>query len=335
LIDKLFLAGFLPGVLTVVALSAYAGYVGVKSKVERVPFNLKHALSTTWYAKWEIGLPIVIVGGLATGKLRVHEASAFTGLYVLLVETLIYRELSIRKDLPRIIRESMTLVGAILAILSTAIGFTAFLIQAQVPSLLLQSMQVLITSKTMFLLVLNVFLLIAGMVMEIFGAIFVVVPLIAPIGKHFGIDPYHLAIMFLVNLEIAYLCPPLGLNLIISSFRFGTPVTTVYRSVLPFIAVLTVTLIVTTYVPWLSTYLPSLSKEKDLTSEELGAPAAPTPGKEGEAPGEGSGDTLDDLNLDDLTLDDLDKDAPPAPDGTATPDSAPAPSPDAPAPTAP
>jgi hypothetical protein len=196
-------------------------------------------------------------------------------------------------------------------------------------------MQVLITSKTMFLLVLNVFLLIAGMVMEIFGAIFVVVPLIAPIGKHFGIDPYHLAIMFLVNLEIAYLCPPLGLNLIISSFRFGTPVTTVYRSVLPFIAVLTVTLIVTTYVPWLSTYLPSLSKEKDLTSEELGGPAAPTPGNEGEAPGEGSGDTLDDLNLDDLTLDDLDKDAPPAPDGTATPDSAPAPGSDTPAPAAP
>jgi C4-dicarboxylate transporter DctM subunit len=334
LIDKLFLAGFLPGVLTVVALSLYAGWVGVKAKVERVPFNLKHALATTWHAKWEIGLPIVIVGGLATGKLRVHESSAFTGLYVLLVETLIYRELSIRKDLPRIIRESMTLVGAILAILSTAIGFTAFLIQAQVPSLLLSSMQVLITSKTMFLLVLNVFLLIAGMVMEIFGAIFVVVPLIAPIGKHFGIDPYHLAIMFLVNLEIAYLAPPLGLNLIISSFRFGTPVTNVYRSVLPFIAVLTVTLIVTTYVPWLSTYLPSLSKEKDLTTEELGGPATPS-GGEGQAPGDGAGDTLDDLNLDDLTLDDLDKEGTPAPDGTNTPEGAPDKAPEQPTPAPP
>jgi tripartite ATP-independent transporter DctM subunit len=328
LIDKLFLAGFLPGVLTVVALSAYASYVGVKSKVERVPFNLKHALATTWHAKWTIGLPVVIVGGLATGKLRVHESSAFTGLYVLVVETLIYRELSIRKDLPRIIRESMTMIGAILAILSTAIGFTAFLIQAQVPSLLLQSMQVLITSKTMFLLVLNVFLLIAGMVMEIFGAIFVVVPLIAPIGKHFGIDPYHLAIMFLVNLEIAYLCPPLGLNLIISSFRFGTPVTNVYRSVLPFIAVLTVTLIVTTYVPWLSTYLPSLSKEKDLTSEELSAPPPPM-GDEGEGvPANGAGDTLDDLSLDDLTLDDLDKEAPATTGGSAAPDTAPAAAPE-------
>jgi tripartite ATP-independent transporter DctM subunit len=332
LIDKLFLAGFLPGVLTVIALSAYSSYVGVKSKVERVSFNLKHALKTTWHAKWTIGLPVVIIGGLATGMLRVHESAAFTGLYVLVVETLVYRELSIRKDLPRIIRESMTLVGAILAILSTAIGFTAFLIQAQVPSLLLASMQVLITSKTMFLLVLNVFLLIAGMVMEIFGAIFVVVPLIAPIGKHFGIDPYHLAIMFLVNLEIAYLAPPLGLNLIISSFRFGTPVTNVYRSVLPFIAVLTVTLIVTTYVPWLSTYLPSLSKEKDLTTEEMGGPPMPTSG-EGAAPADGAGDTLDDL--DDLTLDDLDKEMPPTPDGTASPGTVPDQGTAAPAPSGP
>jgi tripartite ATP-independent transporter DctM subunit len=324
LIDKLFLAGFLPGVLTVLALSGYAGYVGVKSKVERVPFNLKNALKTTWHAKWEIGLPIVIVGGLATGKLRVHESSAFTGLYILMVEVLVYRELSIRRDLPRIIRESMTLVGAILAILSTAIGFTAYLIQVQVPARLLEMMQVFITSKTMFLLVLNAFLLIAGMVMEIFGAIFVVVPLIAPIGKHFGVDPYHLAIMFLVNLEIAYLAPPLGLNLIISSFRFGTPVTNVYRAVLPFIAVLTVTLIVTTYIPWLSTYLPSLSKEKDLTREELGETPLPTDA-EGKpfVPGEDQ-TTLDDL--DSLDLDDLDApkaDEPAPPSGTPAPAPAP------------
>ncbi|HEX6243339.1 MAG TPA: TRAP transporter large permease subunit, partial [Polyangiales bacterium] len=219
---------------------------------------------------------------------------------------------------PRIIRESMTLVGAILAILSTAIGFTAFLIQVQVPAQLLEMMQVFITSKTMFLLVLNVFLLIAGMVMEIFGAIFVVVPLIAPIGKHFGVDPYHLAIMFLVNLEIAYLAPPLGLNLIISSFRFGVPVTNVYRSVLPFIAVLTVTLLVTTYVPWLSTYLPSLSKQKDLTREEMGE--APSPGGEGAFVPDEDGTTLDDL--DSINLDDLDSPTPAEGAGAGEPESA-------------
>jgi len=306
LIDKLFLAGLIPGILTVVALAAYASFVGHKSKIERVPFHFKTALRAIWDTKWELGLPVVIIGGMATGRLRVHEASAFTGLYVLVVEAFVYRELSFRRDLPRIIRESMTLVGAILAILSTAIGFTAYLIQAQVPMKLLAAMEMFITSKVMFLLVLNVFLLIAGMVMEIFAAIFVVVPLIVPIANHFGVDPYHLGITFLVNLEIAYLAPPLGLNLIISSFRFATPVTTVYRSVLPFIAVLSITLLITTYVPWLSTFLPSLSKTKDLTSEEKGetAPAdgeaAPTLDDFDDVAPAGEGEGLDDLKLDDL-----------------------------------
>jgi C4-dicarboxylate transporter DctM subunit len=305
LIDKLFMAGLIPGILTVVSLSIYASMVATKAKIERIPFDAGRAFRSIWHAKWEIGLPVVIIGGMATGKLRVHEASAFTGLYVLLVEIFIYRELSIRRDLPRIIRESMTLVGAILAIMSMAIGFTSYLIQAQVPLKLLTAMQVLITSKVMFLLVLNVFLLIAGMVMEIFAAIFVVVPLIVPIARHFGIDPYHLGIVFLVNLEIAYLAPPLGLNLIISSFRFNTPVTELYKSVLPFIGVLTVTLLLTTYIPELSTWLPSFSSAKDLTDQELGVPG------EGELDLEGG----DSLNLDDLdkqgaepepTLEDLD-----------------------------
>ncbi|HEX5660927.1 MAG TPA: TRAP transporter large permease subunit, partial [Polyangiales bacterium] len=227
LIDKLFLAGLIPGILTVLALSIYSSFIGIKSNVPRIPFSVKNAREALWEVKWELGLPIVVVGGMATGLLRVHEASAFTGLYVLMIEAFVYREISLTRDLPRIIRESMTLVGAILAILSTAIGFTGYLIQAQVPMQLLGWMQTFITSKFMFLLVLNVFLLIAGMVMEIFAAIFVVVPLIVPIAAHFGIDPYHLGITFLVNLEIAYLAPPLGLNLIISSFRFERPVTEV------------------------------------------------------------------------------------------------------------
>jgi C4-dicarboxylate transporter DctM subunit len=311
LLDKLFLAGLIPGILTVVALCAYSSVVGHRANVPRVPFRFKAAREALWEIKWEIGLPVVVVGGLAFGLLRIHEASAFTGLYVLLVEVFVYRELSIRKDLPRIIRESMTLVGAILAILSTAIGFTAYLVQAQVPMKLLQMMEVFITSKVMFLLVLNVFLLIAGMVMEIFAAIFVVVPLIIPIATHFGIDPYHLGITFLVNLEIAYLAPPLGLNLIISSFRFERPVTEVYRSVLPFIGVLGITLAITTYVPWLSTYLPSLSKSEELNTFEVPA-QGPSDGEdavdldnmgtEGAAPGveEPTLDDLDSLDLDDL-----------------------------------
>jgi C4-dicarboxylate transporter, DctM subunit len=334
LIDKLFLAGLIPGLLTVIALCTYASIVGQRSKVERVPFHFRNAAAALWESKWELGLPVVVVGGMATGLLRVHEASAFTGLYVLLIESLVYREISLRRDLPRIIRESITLVGAILAILSTAIGFTGFLIQAQVPMKLLAAMQVFITSKFMFLLVMNVFLLIAGMVMEIFAAIFVVVPLIVPIATHFGIDPYHLGITFLVNLEIAYLAPPLGLNLIISSFRFEVPVTRVYRSVLPFIGVLTITLVITTYVPYLSTYLPSLSKTQDLSPEERGQPGPGMPAEGGGQP-DGDGPSLDDLDslddmkpegegekvedLDSIDLDDFDKQGEQAPEGDAQP----------------
>lgn len=310
LIDKLFMAGLIPGILTVLSLAIYSSVVASKAKIERTPFDAKRAWRALWHAKWEIGLPVVIIGGLASGLLRVHEASAFTGLYVLLVELFIYRELDWRRDLPRIVRESMTLVGAILSIMSMAIGFTSFLIQAQVPLKLLTAMQTLITSKFTFLLVLNVFLLIAGMVMEIFAAIFVVVPLIVPIAKHFGIDPYHLGIVFLVNLEIAYLAPPLGLNLMISSFRFATPVADLYKSVLPFIGVLTITLMITTYIPSLSTWLPSLSSQQELYPEDVA-----TPDEDINFDDKGlGGETLDDLeaeSLDDLqkelTLDDLEK----------------------------
>jgi tripartite ATP-independent transporter DctM subunit len=300
LIDKLFLAGILPGVLTVLALSVYSAYWGKKSNIQRIPFRIQNALRAAWLAKWELALPVVLIGGLASGMLRVHEASAFTALYVLVVECFIYREVSLSKDLPRIIRESMTLVGAILAILSTAIGFTSYMIQAQVPTKLLGMMESLITSKVMFLLVLNLFLLVVGMLMDIFAAIFVVVPLILPIARHFQVDPYHLGITFLLNLEIGYLTPPVGLNLFISSFRFSKPVVEVVRATIPFMLILLVTLIITTYVPWLSTYLPSFSKQQDLTEE-------PPPGQKPDPQG---GPTLDDLeaggeNLDDLTLEDL------------------------------
>lgn len=309
LIDKLFLAGLLPGMLTIVALGVYSGITGKKAGIKRFPFDFKHAMKTVWIAKWELGLPLVLIGGLGAGVLRVHEASAFTALYVLVIECFIYREVDIRKDLPRIIRESMTLVGAILAILSTAIGFTSYMIQAQVPMRLLAAMETLITSKLMFLLVLNLFLLVVGMLMDIFAAIFVVVPLIVPIARHFDIDPYHLGITFLLNLEIGYLTPPVGLNLFISSFRFNRPVVEVIKSTMPFTLILMVALVATTYIPWLSTFLPSLSSSKDLTQQEMGIEPQGGPLLNDE--GEGLDlDSLDDLEgggtLDDLDLDDLD-----------------------------
>jgi hypothetical protein len=184
----------------------------------------------------------------------------------------------------------MTLVGAILAILATAIGFTAFLIQARVPMMILDAMEGYITSQVLFLIALNFFLIGVGMLMDIFSAIVVVVPLIVPIALKFGVDPYHLGIVFLLNLEIGYMTPPVGLNLFISSFRFNKPITQLYRSVLPFIGLLGVALIIVTYVPALSTWLPSLVETNAVNLNPPGADEAGT-----------DGDTLD---LDSLEGDD-------------------------------
>jgi hypothetical protein len=184
----------------------------------------------------------------------------------------IYRDINLRKDLPRVVIESMTLVGAILTIMACAVGFTGFLIQAQVPMKLLELMQSLITSQFIFLLVLNIFLVIVGMLMEIFAAIVVAVPLVIPLARAYGLDPYHFAIIFLLNLEIAYLMPPLGINLFISSIRFNRPVTSLYTSVLSFIGVLFATLMVVSYVPILTTWLPSKVQSDEFQGgEDIGA----------------------------------------------------------------
>jgi tripartite ATP-independent transporter DctM subunit len=269
MIEKLFLAGLIPGIITVAALAIYGSITGIRHKMPRTSFDRGEAIKTLWEAKWEALLPVVLLAGMYTGLLRIHEAAAFTAIYTLIIEVFIYRDVSFRGDLPRIIRESMTLVGAILAILATAIGFTAFLIQARVPMLILEAMEGFITSQVMFLVALNVFLIGVGMLMDIFSAIVVVVPLIVPIALKFGVDPYHLGIVFLLNLEIGYMTPPVGLNLFISSFRFNKPITQLYRAVLPFIGLLGLALIIVTYVPALSTWLPSMVESNAV---ELGAP---------------------------------------------------------------
>jgi len=317
LIEKLFLAGIIPGAITMIAIGVYAFITGVRSKMPRHRFQLNTAMASLWHAKWEVMLPVVLMAGLYSGLLRIHEAAAFAAAYALIIEVWIYKDVSFRRDLPRIIRESTTMFGAILAILATAIGFTAFLIQAQVPMKILEAMEEVITTPLMFLFVLNIFLLVVGMLMDIFSAIVVVVPLIVPIANHFGIDPYHLGIVFLLNLEIGYLTPPVGLNLFISSFRFGKPVTLLYRAVLPFIGLLLVALLVTTYVPIFSTWLPSFVQTEEIPDMQQ----APESG-EGSEDGQGGGldldsleDELDDGDLDldslegDLDDDDLDLDS--------------------------
>ncbi len=289
---RLFAAGILPGFVSVLAIAAYAFVVGVRSpELTTQRFEAKEAFAAFRETIWELLLPVALIALLVTGKLRIHEAAAFTALYVLVIEVFVYRDVSFRKDLPRIVSESMTLVGAILAILATAIGFTGFLIQDQLPMKILELMSESIDSPIEFLLVLNVFLLLVGMLMDVFSAIVVVVPLILPIARSFGIDDYHLGIVFLLNLEIGYMTPPVGLNLFIASFRFDKPVTTLYRAVLPYIGLLVVALLVVTYIPSLSTSFVDL-----IAGEEDAAPLAEPPPAGTDAPvEEAPGGGLDDL----------------------------------------
>ncbi|MDE3058843.1 MAG: TRAP transporter large permease [Bacteroidota bacterium] len=250
-ISKLFLAGIVPGIFLVVVLSAYSIRKGFASKIPRHRFEWRRVGRAIKAAAWEVPLPFIVIGGIYGGIFTATEAAAVTAFYVLIVEVFIYRDLKLFSDIPRVMKESMILVGAILMILATAMGLTSYLIDQQVPQKLFELISTFITSKTAFLILLNLFLLVIGMMMEIFSAI-VVVPLIIPVAKQYGIDPVHLGIIFLANLELGYLMPPVGLNLLISSFRFNKSVGKVALATLPFIAVLLVALLIITYVPELS-----------------------------------------------------------------------------------
>lgn len=253
-IDKLFVAGILPGILLIVLLSAYSivkNYKGIQTQ----KFSFRDLCRATVEAVWELPLPIIIIGGIYAGLFTVIEASAITAVYVFIVEFFVYKDLSLRKDLPRIMKESMVLVGGILIILASALGLTSYLIDEQIPMQIFEFIRNYITSKYTFLLLLNIFLLVVGMLMDIFSAIIVVVPIITPIALNFGVDPIHLGIIFLTNLEIGYLTPPVGLNLFISSYRFEKPIIKIYVSTLPFILILFVALLIITYVPEISLFL--------------------------------------------------------------------------------
>ncbi len=254
-VDQLFIAGLLPGFLLLITLALYSIRHGVRMQVPRTEFSVKAALSASRNAIWELPLPVLIIGGIYTGLFTATEAAAITAFYVLVVEVFVYRDIKLFSDVPRVMRESMLLVGAILMIIGTAMGLTNFLVDDEVPMRLFELTKTIISSPAAFLVVLNLFLIVVGMMMDIFSAIIVVVPLIIPIAAAYGIHPVHLGIIFLTNLEIGYLTPPVGLNLFISSLRFGKPVFTVVRSIIPFIAILVVALLIITYVPDLSLLL--------------------------------------------------------------------------------
>jgi tripartite ATP-independent transporter DctM subunit len=259
-IDKLFVAGIIPGALMVIFLSIFA-IIFLKSKrteKHQPAQSWRSLLKATKEAAWELPLPFLILGGIYSGWFTATEAAAIMAFYVFIVEVFIYRDISIKKDLARVTRESMVMVGGILVILSAALGLANYLIDAQIPMQILSAMEGIITSKLLFLLVLNVFLLIVGAMMDIFSAIMVVAPLIIPIANNFGVDPVHLGVIFLANLGIGYSTPPVGMNLFIASFRFNQPVVTLYRATLPFLLILLITLLLITYIPELSLWLVEL-----------------------------------------------------------------------------
>jgi C4-dicarboxylate transporter, DctM subunit len=250
-IDALFKAGILPCALMVALLSIYSIWHARRVHVARERTSARELVASLRDAAWELPLPFVVLGGIYSGKLAASEAAAATALYVLIVTVLIRREIPLAK-LPRVAREAMLLVGAILVILGFSLALTNWLIDAEVPEQLFQAIQGSITSKGMFLLLLNLFLLVFGMLLEGFPAIIILVPLVLPVAMHYEVDPIHLGIVFLANLQLGIFLPPVGMNLFIASMRFGKPVVTLVRASLPFFLILLAAVLVITYWPELS-----------------------------------------------------------------------------------
>ena len=250
-VNTLFLAGIVPGLLLVMILSLYSVRIGVRAKVARLPFSPVGVWRAVRDAAWEIPLPFLIIGGIYGGAFTATEASVVTAVYALLVEGVIRRDLGMVRDLPRIIRESMVLVGAIFVMLGAAMGLTNYLVDQEIPKSLFSLISEYVNNKYGFLIILNVVLLGVNM-LEVFSAIIVIVPIIVPIALGYGIDPVHLGVMFLLNLEIGYMIPPLALNIFLSSFKFRKTLPEVYLAVVPFLVLLLIILLFITYVPGLS-----------------------------------------------------------------------------------
>jgi tripartite ATP-independent transporter DctM subunit len=273
-INLAFKAVVAPGVLVLVMLAAYSAYVGVKEKVPRTPFEPVAAAKAMWNFKWEMGIPVILVVGMKTGLAQIDECAALVAFYTFVVEVFIYKDLSIKKDIVRIAKSSMSLAGAVILILAMANALINYVVQEQIPGRVLDAMLKLGLDKPwQFLIVMNVFLLVLGMVMDGFSAILVAVPLVLPFAAYFGLGPFHVAIMFVLNLELAFVCPPLGLNIFISSFRFNRPVISLYKVVLPFAAILGIALFLVTYIPSISNMLVVKDiDEKRLEDEKRGFP---------------------------------------------------------------
>ena len=252
-IDDLFLAGILPGTLMLLALSIYSAIQPREPEEgsQNTQFDKAEAWAAIKDTLWEIPLPFIVLGGIYGGFIAVSEAAAITAFYILIVTVFIREEICLKR-LPKVMRDSMKLVGAIMIILAVSLASTNYMIDAEIPTQIFDFISEHIDSQLTFLLLLFLFLLILGMMLDIFSAIVIMVPIILPIAIEFGVHPIHLGILFLANMQLGYFTPPVGMNLFIASFRFKRPVIDLYKATIPFFFILLATVLLITYVPWLS-----------------------------------------------------------------------------------
>jgi tripartite ATP-independent transporter DctM subunit len=253
-IIEMFKAGLLPGAFMVMALIAYTLRESKRRGLGRGSFSAREAAASVWESKWDLGLPVVIIVGIFGGFCTLVEAAALSAVYAIAIECLAHREMSVLRKMPEALLKCAATVGGVMIIVSVAMGLAGYLVDAEIPSRAAELAKTHIESKALFLLFLNLGLLAVGCLMDIFSALVVVVPLVVPIGIAFGIDPVHLGIIFIANLELGYLTPPVGMNLFFSSYRFGEPVTKIYKDTLPFLLILLAAVLAITYAPLLYSY---------------------------------------------------------------------------------
>ena len=251
--DSLYLAGLVPGTLLVVMVGLYGVRMGKKVDSPRQSFSWIELAKSGWSAKWELTVPVLVVVLFSTGVATMVEAAAIAFAYAIIVECFITRDIHLFRGLPGVLVKAGVLCGSVLILLASAMGLTSWLVDAQIPDALLGAVRTHIHSPYVFLLALNVVLLVLGSVLEIYSAIVILAPLVAPIGAAFGIDPVHLGIVFLANLELGFLFPPVGLNLFLSSSRFNKPLPELYRHVVPFLIIIGIGVLMITYMPWMTT----------------------------------------------------------------------------------
>jgi len=253
-INELFIAGIFPSLLMILVILLWSGWTNKTLRKDKVPFDKQEALTALKEASWEIPLPFLVLGGIYGGLFAISEAAAITALYVLIVQLFVYKETSL-KELPEIAKEAMLVVGGILLILGVSLALTNYLIDAEIPTILFEWVKLHVDSPITFLLFLNIFLLILGAILDIFSALVIMVPLIVPLAIGYGIDPIHLGIIFLANMQLGYFTPPVGMNLFIASYRFNKPITDIYKATIPFFFILLIAVLIITYWPALSLVL--------------------------------------------------------------------------------